>query len=180
MSEHYDVEEPPRREIDLNVKGINHFTWADEAWWKGHDLRLLMNDHLAKDGVVREYTSDEMADESSFVDNNQVTYELYKRFGVLPAAGDRHLVEYAPWFLQGEMPDDLLRWGVKRTTSEYRVSRWKDEADQIERYLSGEDEFELFDSGEMIVDILQALSGGKSVTTNVNLPNKGQMQDHPF
>lgn len=218
---YYDVEQPDRDEIDLNVKGINHFTWADEAQWNGRDLFALLDRHIEEEGVVREYTPEEMADESGFVDNNQVTYELYRRFGVVPAAGDRHLVEFTPWFLQGELPEDLLKWGVKRTTSGFRVSRWEDELnedelgtyldendeitasqdvakdvlrvlsymkdvypwkndpDEIERYMRGQAEFDFVDSGEVIVDVLEALTGVKSYKTNVNLPNAGQMRELP-
>ncbi|WP_129115309.1 family 4 glycosyl hydrolase [Halegenticoccus tardaugens] len=220
VAEYHGIEDVRRDDIDVNVKGINHFTWVDEARWKGQDLLPLVEHHMDQPDVRRTYTPGEMDGESGFVDNNQVTYELYDQFGVLPAAGDRHLVEYATWFLNGEMPEDLLRWGVKRTTSEYRISRWdgalsRDELDRylddgaladddtvardilhaldslkltspwnenperVDQYMAGEADYEFESSGEVIVDVLQALSGVKTFETHVNLPNKGQMLDVP-
>ena len=220
VEEYHDVESVARSDIDLNVKGINHYTWVDEAQWEGRDLMPLVDHHMEQDGVRREFTPEEMEDESGFVDNNQVTYELYDRFGVLPAAGDRHLVEYDPRFLSGEMPEDLLRWGIKRTTSEYRVNRWEqtmdreeleeyldnesladddevatdilhaldslkmttpwsEKPDRVDSYMSGDADYEFESSGEVIADVLQALSGLKQFKTHVNLPNEGQMSGLP-
>jgi len=177
-----DVERPPTSEIDANVLGINHFTWIDEATWRGHDLFDLLDHHLARDGVRREYTTEEPEGDSDIEgvdDRNQVAYELYRRFDVLPAAGDRHLVEYAPWFLQGDMPADLHRWGVVRTTVEDRMEHWIEGPERIEAWIEGEEAFELAETNEEMVDLMEALLGLSEVTTNVNLPNRGQMIDVP-
>ncbi len=183
VAEYYDVDRPDRDEIDLNVKGINHYTWADEARWRGVDLFDVLDYHLEQDGVRREYSTDEMADEDPFVDNNQVTYELYQRFGILPAAGDRHLVEYGTWFIQGDMPDDLNRWGVKRTTSDYRAKHWNpaesEQTTDVTAWMDGKEDFELESSGEIAVDLMRSLTVGGSTKTHVNLPNRGQISDLP-
>ncbi|WP_231187873.1 glycoside hydrolase family 4 [Haladaptatus sp. DYF46] len=184
VGEYFDVGRPDRDEIDMNVKGINHFTWVDEAYWRGIDLFDVIDYHLQQDGATREFSVAEMADEDPFVDNNQVTFELYRRFGVLPAAGDRHLVEYAPWFIQGTMPDDLNRWGVKRTTSEYRSQHWEDDATDHQTYdvkswMDGREEFSLAESGEIAVDLIRTLTSGDMMKTHVNLPNRGQISDLP-
>ena len=42
-------------------------------------------------------------------------FELFERFGVLPGAGDRHLVEFFPGFLTEES-EWGKRWGVALTT----------------------------------------------------------------
>ncbi|GAA0237437.1 glycoside hydrolase family 4 [Haladaptatus pallidirubidus] len=184
VGRYFDEGRPNRDEIDMNVKGINHFTWVDEAYWRGIDLFEVIDHHLEQKGALREFSVAEMADEDPFVDNNQVTFELYRRFGVLPAAGDRHLVEYAPWFIQGTMPDDLNRWGVKRTTSEYRSQHWEDDATDhqthdVKSWMDGEEEFSLTESGEIAVDLMKTLSSGGMMKTHVNLPNRGQVSDLP-
>lgn len=38
VGEYLDAEAPDRTEIDVNVKGISHFTWIDEARRRGRDL----------------------------------------------------------------------------------------------------------------------------------------------
>jgi alpha-galactosidase len=184
VSDQFGVEKPPRDDIEVNVKGVNHFTWVDEAYWNGQELLPVVEQYMAEDDNVRGFTRQELEDTShsmhpGFQDNNQVTFELFKRFGVLPAAGDRHLVEFASWFLQGEMPEDLNRWGVLRTPSSYRLDRWDDEADTIRQFITGEEEFELKGTGEVITELMEALSGLSDMRTHVNLPNHGQMQDAP-
>lgn len=180
VEEYYDVDDVSRQEIDVNVKGVNHFTWADEATWNGRDLFELVDHHIEQQGGIRKYTPEDLEDSSGFVDNNQVTLELYDRFGLLPLAGDRHLVEYATWFLQGEMPEDLNRWGVKRTTADYRISRWsEEETNEVERYMEGDEEFTLEKSGEVFPDLLKAFTGVEETKTHVNVPNRGQMPDMP-
>ncbi|WP_262177438.1 glycoside hydrolase family 4 [Haloarcula laminariae] len=184
VSDQFDVPKPSRDDIEVNVKGVNHFTWVDEARWNGHELLPVVERYLEESGAVREYSRAELEDADhsmhpGFQDNNQVTYELFKRFGVLPAAGDRHLVEFATWFLQGDMPEALNRWGVLRTPSSYRLDRWDDEADTVRQFMDGDKEFDLSETGEVITDLMEALSGLSDMRTHVNLPNEGQMRDVP-
>ena len=177
--DHLDVD-ASREDISVNVKGINHFTWVDEARCEGVDLWPLLEDLADRAEARREFTAEDLADESVFVDNWQVTWELFRRFGVLPAAGDRHLVEYATWFLQGG-EEGLNRWGVKRTGSDYRAKHWSpaesDQTTDVEAWMNGEREFTLESSDETFVEILTALVGDGTCVTNVNLPNEGQVAD---
>lgn len=179
VGKYHDIEPPSREEIHVNVKGINHFTWIDEASWKGEDLFPIVDWHMDQEGTIREYSPEELEDASGFVDNYQVTFELYKRFGILPAAGDRHLVEYAPWFLRGDMPEDLNRWGVKRTTSDYRSAHWDSGEEEVDKLLQGDKEFEIEESGGVMTDIMGSLVGEGTFVTNVNLPNRGQVKGLP-
>ena len=176
--EHLDVA-AERADISVNVKGINHFTWIDEAYCDGEDMWPLLEDLAEGETGNERFTTADLADESPFVDNWQVSWELFRRFGVLPFAGDRHIVEYATWFLQGG-EEGLNRWGVKRTGSDFRSKHWtpseSEQTTDVEAWLSGEQEFTLEASGETLLDILDALSGGDSLVTNVNLPNHGQVE----
>lgn len=187
VGEYRDVEAPPRREIDVNVKGINHFTWVDKASWRGEDLFDLVDRHLEETIADRSFDPGELDDESWFVDNQLVAYELYRRFGrdtgtggrAFPAAGDRHLAEFVPWFLDIEEPGDVQRWGVRLTPSDYRVERQDDALEKFHAPMEGREEFEFFESGEEGVDIMRALLGFGDLKTNVNVPNRGQIPDLP-
>jgi len=167
-----------REDVSVNVKGINHFTWLDEARCNGVDLWPLLEELVDSAAANRTFTPEDLEGVSPFVDNQQVTWELFRRFGLFPAAGDRHLVEYATWFLDGGK-EGLNRWGVKRTGPDYRAKHWSpEESDQttaVEAWMDGDREFELESSGEMFADVLEALAGGEPFVTNVNLPNTGQV-----
>lgn len=178
-AEHLDTD-AERSDISVNVKGINHFTWIDEAYCDGVDLWPLLDELAHSEEGNRIYEPGDLDDASPFTDSWQVSWELYRSFGLLPLAGDRHIVEYATWFLQGGQ-EGLNRWGVKRTGSEFRAKHWtpaeSEQTTDVEAWLSGEREFEPTTSDEVLLDILDALAGGEPFVTNVNLPNCGQIVD---
>ena len=169
-----------RSDVEVNVKGINHFTWVDEAHCQGRDLWPLLEELASSERANRVFDTDKLEDDSPFVDHWQVTWELFRRFGILPAAGDRHLVEYATSFLAGGQAT-LNRWGVKRTGADFRAKHWtpaeSEQTTDVEAWLTGEQPFELETSGEECLPILDALVGDGSYVTNINLPNVGQISD---
>ncbi len=177
-SEHYDVD-ASLEDVTVNVKGINHFTWVDEAQVDGIDLWPLIEELVDEDTAHREFTPEDLEGDSPFGDKSQVTWELFRRFGMMPVGGDRHLVEYATQFLVGGK-EALNRWGVKRTPSEFRAKHWNpEESDQttdVEAWMNGDREFELRSSHEVFDEMMEALAGGDEFVANVNMPNVGQIQ----
>jgi alpha-galactosidase/6-phospho-beta-glucosidase family protein len=179
VGKYRDTDQPSRKEITVNVKGINHFTWVDKMNWRGEDLHPLIERHLEEEIRDRSFEPGDLDGESYFVDNELVTYELYERFGTFPAAGDRHLAEFVPWFLTPADEKEIQRWGIRLTPSEYRVDRQEDALSKFHDPMNGEDEFEFFDSGEELVEIMHALLGFDELRTNLNLPNRGQISNLP-
>jgi alpha-galactosidase len=105
-----------------------------------------------------------------------VACDFFRRFGALGAAGDRHLVEFVPWYLVSE--ENLHRYGVILTPSSYRLGTWR----PPEGVLSGtavRKADRLRPSGEEGVAQMLALLGIEPLDTNVNLPNAGQIPDLP-
>lgn len=169
---------PPRREIDINVLGINHFTWIDRAECRGTDLLALLQEYLAKPGVVKKYTQRQVeAKGHVFVDHHQVSFELFRRFGVLASAGDRHLAEFVPWFLTDR--DACFRWGFCLTPYSYRLNRYRNAPKYFRKMLKDGTFPTLSRSGEAYLSQMLALIGQGTLKTNVNLPNSGQMHNIP-
>ena len=169
---------PSRREIDINVLGINHFTWIDRATCRGMDLLALLQEYLAKPGVVKKYTKQQVEDKGHvFVDHNQVSFELFRRFGLLAAAGDRHLAEFVPWFLTSR--DSCFRWGFCLTPYSYRSQRYRNAPKYFRQVMKNGTFPKLSRSGEEYLNQMLAIVGQGTLKTNVNLPNRGQMQDIP-
>ncbi|WP_266082981.1 family 4 glycosyl hydrolase [Haladaptatus caseinilyticus] len=179
VGKYRDTDQPSRKEIDVNVKGINHFTWIDEMSWHGEDLHPLLETHLEEEIRNRSFKPGALDDESYFVDNELITYELYERFGTFPAAGDRHLAEFVPWFLTADDKTDVQQWGIRLTPSKYRITRQEDALSKFHDPMNGEEEFEFFESGEEFVGIVNALLGFDELKTNLNLPNRGQVSNLP-
>jgi alpha-galactosidase len=169
---------PARNEIQVNVLGINHFTWVDQAAYAGHDLLELLRAHVARPGVLRSYTRQEVeAWNDWFYSADQVKFALFERFGILPAAGDRHLVEFLPGFTRSEA--ELFRWGIIRTPVGWRIERWRRAPAQVRAWISGEAQLELRPSNEEGVGQIKALLGLGNLKTNVNLENHGQISNLP-
>lgn len=178
-SAYLGVEAPARREIQINVLGINHFTWVDHASWQGYDLLDLLRQHIERPGILRTYTRAEVESWNDwFYCEDQVKFHLLRHFRALPAAGDRHLVEFLPGFILS--PETLFKWGIIRTPVSWRIERWKSSPQKIHDLISGQSPLELKASGEESVAILTALIGFGDLVTNVNLENQGQMPDLPL
>lgn len=165
-------------EIRVNVKGVNHFTWVDEATWRGHDLFQYLDEELERRKPLPGFEPGDMDEKSYWENHQQVAFDLYDRFGALGAAGDRHLVEFVPWYLAIDEPAEIQRWGIRLTPSSARVGDDKG-PDEMEQYLEGDEAFEFRDSGEEAVDIIRALIGGEPFVTHLNYPNGGQIPGLP-
>ena len=164
---------PPR-----NVTGINHFTWIDRASYEDVNLLALLRRHLDQPDVLRAYTREEVESWSTwFHSADQVKFTLFRRFGLLAAAGDRHLVEFLPGFTRS--PEELFRWGIIRTPVAWRISRWRDAPGKTRELMAGREPLRLEPSGEEGVGQIRALVGLGDVITNVNMPNRGQIINLP-
>ena len=178
-AEHLDVGPASYDEVDVTVSGINHFTWIDEARLHGRDLFEAIDAELAtRDPPSYEPGDQSVAEQSVFATNHEVTFDLYRRYGALPAAGDRHLAEFVPWYLDPvEAPEDVHRWGIRLTPSEYRVESWPEAERERQALLEGERDLDIAAPNEEMVEIMKAILGHGALKTNVNLPNRGQAPD---
>ncbi len=176
---------PPREAIHLDVAGVNHFTFALGARHAGRDLMPLVDREVQKPdafGDATDYARDNAARGAFWDHRGLVGLDLYRRFGALGAAGDRHLVEFVPWYLAGGEAS-LHRWGVVVTPASFRAGTWTpapgvtpapnplDPGTGLPKRLRP--------SGEEGVAQICALAGIRDLVTNVNLPNWGQMPQLP-
>ncbi len=180
VHDYFEVPRPPRQEIRTDIAGVNHFTWAIRATWEGHDLFPIIEQRMNRDGFWDNRTA--IAEERKikgqfFGSHKLIAYDFYRRFGAFGAAGDRHLVEFVPWYLSSEAV--LQRYGVNITPSSYRLGTWRPPQNapvQPEPQNDGK----LKGSGEEGVAQMLALLGAEPLDTNVNIPNVGQMPDVPL
>jgi alpha-galactosidase len=165
---------PARAEIRVNVTGINHFTWIDRAMYGNADLLELLRRYVEEPGVLRPYSRKEVESWGSwFRSAEQVKFTLFQRFGLLAAAGDRHLVEFLPGFIRS--PEELFRWGIIRTPVAWRISNWQKAPEKTRDLMAGREPLRLESSGEEGVGQIRALVGLGDLITNVNLANRGQI-----
>jgi alpha-galactosidase len=111
-----------------------------------------------------------------FQDRWQVKLALLDAYGYLPAAGDRHLAEFFPYFLpDGRGPS----FDVLPTTVEHRLTIRDAARAQVRRWVDGTDPPPLERSEEEVADIVAAVAAGRVHRAVVNLPNAGQVDNLP-
>ena len=113
-------------DVDMTVAGVNHLPIVTELRLGSEDgfelLRSLLDggpEALDKplamdlpDGVLHGRPSGERWTKQDIVDRSRIKLDLFKRFGVLPGAGDRHVAEFFAGYLTEESGWGQ-RWGVQ-------------------------------------------------------------------
>jgi alpha-galactosidase len=173
-------DEIKREDIITNVTGINHFTFVDRASWRDIDLFPLWDKFIREFGETGFPDPEENhPDYKWFTSGERVKMDLSRRFGLMAAAGDRHLAEFCPpsWYLKD--PDTARSWKFRLTPVDYRVSRREKLKEMSAAYCKGSEALTPQPSGEEGLRLVKALLGLDNMVTNVNLPNKGQMPGFP-
>lgn len=160
-----------RHDIHVNVLGINHFTWFDQASYKGIDLFPVYEAYIKEHGREGYCENDNNWANNSFECAHLVKFDLFKRYGLIAAAGDRHLAEFMPGDEYLNDPATVRSWKFGLTTVDWRKDDLKKRLERSERLVSGEEEIQLKSSGEEGVLLIQALCGLKRIVSNVNIPN---------
>jgi galacturan 1,4-alpha-galacturonidase len=172
--------EARREDVSTRVIGINHFTWIDKASWKEVDLFPLYADFAEKYGETGfEGGGDDNWLNSFFVSCDRVKFDLFRRYGVIAAAGDRHLAEFCPpgWYLSS--PEQAKSWKFSLTPVSFRIQQREDLRKKSKEYREGKETLKPEHSGEEGIRQIKALLGLGNLVTNVNYPNRGQMPDMP-
>ncbi|MCR4875858.1 MAG: alpha-glucosidase/alpha-galactosidase [Clostridiales bacterium] len=174
------IEGVKRQDLYTTVTGINHFTWLTRASYRGLDLMPMyarMADKYAESGY------DEGGDRnwmnSHFDCAQRVKFDLFRRYGAIAAAGDRHLAEFtAPWYTLN--PETVREWMFSLTTVDWRVKDLHDRLQRSDDLISGKEELVLKPSGEEGHLLLKAVLGLGDLVSNVNIPNRGQIPNLPL
>lgn len=174
------IEGVTRDEIKVNVLGINHFTWLDSASYQNTDLMPVYHDFVEK-----YYNSGFQGEENDhwmngfFSSAQRVKFDLFKQYGIVAAAGDRHLAEFMPpRYLKN--PETVNQWMFRLTPVSWRFEHQEELIEKSKRLASGEEEVELKESGEEGLKQIKAILGLGEFVTNVNLPNQGQIKGIPI
>ena len=173
------IEGVTRSEILINVLGINHFTWFDRASYKGYDLMPLYKEFAEKYCKTGIFFNEEDWQNSPFACDNRVKFDLFLNYGLIAAAGDRHLAEFMPPIYLKD-PETVLSWGFKLTPVDWRIKDLHNRLERSNRLLSGEEKLTATPSGEEGILLMKSLVGLERTVSNVNIPNVGQISNLPY
>ena len=172
VEKEYGLSDVKRTDIQVNVLGINHFTWFDYASYKGIDLFPIYRKYVKENFDEGYVNPDENWLNKSFASANRVKFDLFNRFGLIAAAGDRHLAEFMPANDYLADPETVESWDFGLTTVDWRKEDLASRLAKSERLSSGEETFEVAHSGEEGILLIKALCGLERVISNVNIPNR--------
>ena len=173
-------EDAAREEIKVNPISVNHFTWLTSATYKNVDLFPYYKEFCErhKDGLER--PSDNNWMNNHFASADKVKMDLFRRFGYIAAAGDRHLAEFCEgkWYL--ESPERVREMKFALTPVSWRKKDLANRLERSKKLLSGEEKTKINKTGEEGVNQIRSLLGLRELITNVNLPNRGQIPNLPM
>lgn len=167
------IEGIKREDIHVNVLGINHFTWFDYASYKGIDLFPVYKNYIDSHFEEGYEENDHNWANSTFECAHRVKMDLFRRYGLIAAAGDRHLAEFMPGDEYLKDPETVKSWKFGLTTVAWRKNQLRERLEQSRRLAAGEEEIVLQPTGEEGILLIKALCGLTRVVSNVNIPNTG-------
>jgi len=176
-------------DLEFELVGVNHLPILTSLRVDGDDgfdrLRALLADPdgLGNEPVKLPAGFGEAAalaggvSKREILEHHKVKLALFERYGVLPGAGDRHLVEFFPGFLTEESGWGK-RWGVALTTI---ADRERDAAGHrgMLAEMRASNEVSTMPSGEMVAPMIDAFLRDRPHAFPLNLPNSGQAPDLP-
>ena len=179
------TDRPKRQDIIIDACGINHFTWITEAGYNGIDLLELLPEFIEKyydtGYCEREGVAPDGFRDDPFLYGNKVKMDLFRRFGVLAAAGDRHLVEFMnnSWYIKDRA--DAENWLYHLTAVDYRRNDAAQKISSSRRIADGTEKVTVVRSDEEVVELMKALLGlVPPKVSNANVLNTGQMSGLPL
>lgn len=171
LEEEYGLQDIRREDIHVNVLGINHFTWFDYASYMGMDLFPVYREYVDKHFEEGFHERDMNWANSCFACAHRVKFDLFRRYGLIAAAGDRHLAEFMPGDEYLNDPETVKKWKFALTTVAWRKEDLKERLAKSRRLLNGEESVELKPTGEEGILLIKALCGLTRMVSNVNIPN---------
>ncbi len=163
--------------IDAKIAGVNHLIWVTDLHVNGKRVwgelpaitKKILNNKLKVDED----------DNSVFADHAKLKATLFQLYGALPAAGDRHIAEFFPHFI-----NESTNWGVdydiRLTNIEDRQGMEMFAKMLIESALKGETNLRPFMadvSTEAANKIIRAVKTNEKYIGIMNLPNAGQVSN---
>lgn len=115
--------------------------------------------------------NDENWANTTFSCAHRVKFDLFQKYGLIAAAGDRHLAEFMPGNCYLKDPDTVKYWKFGLTTVDWRKEDLKKRLEKSHRLVGGEEKIELKASGEEGILLIKALCGLERFVSNVNIPN---------
>jgi alpha-galactosidase/6-phospho-beta-glucosidase family protein len=178
-------------DVDMTVAGVNHFPIITDLRLAGENgfARLTalidggdagLDQPLAMElpeGVLHGERRGDTWTKRDIVAQSRIKLDVFRRFGVLPGAGDRHVAEFFSGYLT-EASAWGEEWGVQLVPIEVHERSQVAHRADFARDLAA-DEVSAWPSGELVAPLIDSLITGTPRTMPLNIPNDGAVVDLP-
>lgn len=165
--------------ITAKIAGVNHLIWVTDLDADGK--RVFDELPAITEKIMSGELQVDQDDTSVYVDRAKIKSTLFGLYSALPAAGDRHIAEFFPHFIN-ESTNWGADYGIKLTSIEDRQGMEMFAKMLIESALAGETDLKTFMediSGEAANKIIRAIKTNEKYVGIMNLPNIGQISNLP-
>ncbi|MFH1824823.1 MAG: hypothetical protein ABH873_06320 [Candidatus Firestonebacteria bacterium] len=156
----------PFETITTNYAGLNHCVWILDIKSNGKSLKPVL---------------DEYAKNSRYPEKMKCRFDLYKLFGFMPGGGEKHVVEFFPYYLRKEVNYKKI-WNLELRLDAL-VLMMKDRKIKYERIvkaIKGEPVKDLFEpSGEKGTAVIESIMNNTPKIYNLNVLNNGCVSNMP-
>lgn len=174
----------PADKVRPTVVGVNHFPVVTSLAIDGAEGFAILGQVVDSLGGLAAVAPGQGAapgeafSQLDFAQRNFLKLSLLERWGVLPAAGDRHLAEFFASVLTEESAWGAT-WGVELTSIATRMEHQRGFERHVDDMLSGAAPLVTWQSGELPAPVIDSLVTGERRQLPVNIPNTGQCPDLP-
>lgn len=148
--------------VSYRAAGINHLTWITDLTIDGEDMYPQLDAKLL---------------ESGFAEEEPISYELFRRYGLYPAPGDRHVGEFFSCYLRERvLAEKNYRW---KNIDFDLMQQWRDGSlgrrQAVKEGKIGYKEYG--SSGETATHFIRSLLTGKICIEMANVVNRGYIEN---
>lgn len=148
--------------VRYRAAGINHLTWITDLTIDGKDAYPQLRDRLI---------------ESGFADEEPISFELFSRYGLYPAPGDRHVCEFFSCYLRPRVLEEKnYKW---KNNDFVAVGQWRDSAlGRLRAIKEGKIGYEEYGtSGETATHFIRSIQTDKICLEMANVINRGYIEN---
>lgn len=148
--------------VSYRAGGINHLTWITQLLVDGVDVYPTLRDKLVKSG---------------FDKKEPISFELFDRFGLYPAPGDRHVGEFFSCYLRPNvLKEKDYRW--KNIDMDEQQEQRDRAFLRLLKLKAGEMTYEEYGtSGETATHFVRALTTNSVTLEMANVINRGYIEN---
>lgn len=169
----------PPEQIAFSVMGTNHLPVLIDPVIASRDGKQALLEWIHENGIFSRTHERLNTIRDVFHDRMAVKLSLLEKLDVLFGAGDRHVAEFFPDYLD-EPAGYGAKYGVMLTTIAHRTELERQRRQALEAYVAGAAPQTWTRSDEQLTPVMAALSGGPAGEFVVNIPNQGQIQNLPL